>query len=398
MARPTILQIVPELETGGAELSAVEIATAVVQAGGRALVLSEGGRLVARLESAGGEFVPFAAASKNPIRMLWNARMLGKLIEREDVSLIHARSRAPAWSAMLAARRAGKPFVTTVHGAHSERSAMKKRYNSIMARGDVVITNSQFTAAIVKDRYGVADQRLRVIYRGIDPSQFDPADVSDERLAALRAKWDVPAGARIILLPARLSPIKGHRTVVEAIARLKQQQELGDTVVVFAGDAQGRDGYVAELNHLIDVAGLTASFRLPGHVADVPAAMLLADATLVASTVPETFGRTVAEAGAMNCPVIATDIGAPPELIVTAPSSERTGWLTPPGDPARLADAIREVVALSPAARLTLGEAARRHVLQRFSLRAMKQQTLAVYDTLLGSGLEAAFTKAVPER
>ena len=126
--------------------------------------------------------------------------------------------------------------------------------------------------------------------------------------------------------------------------------------------------------------------------------MLLADATLVASTVPETFGRTVAEAGAMNCPVIATDIGAPPELIVTAPSSERTGWLTPPGDPARLADAIREVVALSPAARLTLGEAARRHVLQRFSLRAMKQQTLAVYDTLLGSGLEAAFTKAVPER
>lgn len=392
MKQPTILQIVPELDTGGAELSAVEVAGAVVKAGGRALVLSEGGRLVARLENAGGEFVPFAAASKNPVRILWNAQAMARLIGLEGVDLVHARSRAPAWSAMMAARRTGRPFVTTVHGAHSEGNSAKKLYNSVMARGDVVITNSKFTEGIVRARYGVPADRLRVIYRGIDPSVLDPAAVAPERVVALRKAWDVPPGARVLLLAARLSPIKGHRTVIEAVRLLHERGALGDAVVVFAGDAQGRDGYLAELHHLIAAAGLGDRIRLPGYVADIPAALLAAHAALLPSTVPETFGRTVAEAGAMRCPVIASDLGAPPELLVAGASG--TGWLVPPGDASRLADAIEHVLAAPDAERAAIGQRARDHVVARFTLDDMGVQTLAVYDQLLGTHLVQAFNDA----
>ncbi len=294
----------------------------------------------------------------------------------------------------MAARRTGKPFVTTVHGAHSEGNAAKKLYNSVMARGDVVITNSGFTAGIVRERYGLPDARCRVIYRGIDAAILDPAAVTADRVAALRRAWDVEPEAKVVLLAARLSPIKGHRVVVDAARLLDAQGGLGDAVFIFAGDAQGRDGYVAELEQVIEAAGLRDRFRLPGYVADVPAALMTAHVALLSSTVPETFGRTVAEAGAMRCPMIASDLGAPPELMVTSPSDSGTGWLVPPGDPARLADAIRHAIEMSPEERSAIGRRARDHVLGRFSLDAMRRQTLAVYDELLGTKLAAGFDRA----
>ena len=343
MTQPTILQIVPELDTGGAELSAIEIAGAIAKAGGRALVLSEGGRLVARLESGGGEFVPFPAATKNPIRILWNARTIARMIEQEGVRLVHGRSRAPAWSAFIAARRTGRPFVTTFHGAYNETNRAKHLYNSVMARGDAVIANSGYTAALVRERYGIAPERLHVIYRGIDPAILDPAAVTSDRTGALLRNWKLPEDARVILLAARLSPIKGHQTVIEAARLIKEQGSLNDAVIVFAGDAQGRDGYVAQLDQEIAEAAVGDRIRRVGHVADIPAALKIAHVALLTSTVPETFGRTVAEAAAMSCPIIASNIGAPPELILTEPSvpeDQITGWLVPPGDPKQLADAI----------------------------------------------------------
>ena len=177
-SRPTILQIVPHLDTGGAELSAVEIAQAVVRAGGRALVLAEaGGRLAPRVTAAGGELVAFPAATKNPIRMLANARAIARLAREESVDLIHARSRAPAWSALAAARRARVPFVTTYHGAYGETNAVKRLYNGVMARGDVVIANSGYTADLIAQRYGTSRQRIAVIHRGVDTRRFDPATI-----------------------------------------------------------------------------------------------------------------------------------------------------------------------------------------------------------------------------
>jgi glycosyltransferase involved in cell wall biosynthesis len=392
--RPTILQIIPELDTGGAELSAVEIADAIVRAGGRALVLSEGGRLAPRIAASGGEFVPFAAATKNPVRLLWNAHAIRAMIAEEGVDLVHARSRAPAWSAMMAARRAGVPFVTTYHGAYNERTSLKRAYNSVMAKGDIVIANSRYTKDLIEHRYGTEPNRIRVIYRGVDGDKFDPAAIPEERKAALRARWGVAPGTRIILQPARLTSWKGQSTVIEAARLLEEDARLGDSLVVLAGDAQGRNAYRQQLQGEIAAAGLEGKVILPGHVDDIPAALAVAHLAIVASIEPEAFGRVATEAQAMGCPVIATNIGAPPETVSAAPNvdaGEATGWLVPPGDAAKLAGAMAEALSLTPEARSALGARSRARAIGLFSLDSMRRQTLEVYDRLLGTRLAAAY-------
>lgn len=392
--RPTILQIIPELDTGGAELSAIEIADAIVRAGGRALVLSEGGRLAPRIAASGGEFVPFAAATKNPVRLLWNAHAIRRMIESEGVDLVHARSRAPAWSALIAARRAGVPFVTTYHGAYNEKTRLKRAYNAVMAKGDIVIANSLYTKRLIETRYGTPADRIRVIYRGVDGGTFDPAAISEKRKAALRARWGAGSETRIILQPARLTTWKGQSTVIEAARLLEAEGRLGDSLVVLAGDAQGRTAYRQQLESEVAAAGLERKIILPGHVDDIPAALAMAHLAVVASIEPEAFGRVATEAQAMGCPVIATDIGAPPETVAAVPtvtSAEMTGWLVPSGDAARLAAAMAEALSLAPDARAALGARARARALGQFSLDAMRRQTLEVYDSLLGTRLAAAY-------
>ena len=243
--RPTILQIIPELDTGGAELSTIEIASAITQAGGRAIVLSEGGRLVQRLRDTGAELQFFPAAVKNPVRLVWNAHKIAGIVRAEGVDLVHARSRAPAWSALMAARRTGVPFVTTYHGAYSEGNAVKRLYNSVMARGEAVIANSHYTADLIRMRYGTPAARLHVIYRGLDERQFDPALVVAHRVAALRAEWGVAPAERVMLHAARLTSWKGQSVVIEAARLLHEQGRLGDAVIVLAGDTQGRGAYQA---------------------------------------------------------------------------------------------------------------------------------------------------------
>ncbi len=294
LKRPTILQIIPELATGGAELSAIEIAAAVVRAGGRAIVLSEGGRMADRLAAVGGELVIFPAATKNPMKLLANATAIERIARKENVDLIHARSRAPAWSALIAARRAKLPFVTTYHGIYNEKGRAKRLYNSVMARGDIVIANSRYTADIVKKRYATPEERIRVIYRGVDLDAFDPAVVSAERVKNLRDKWGVTDSQRIILHAARLTKWKGQGDVIAAAARIRDK--VRDCVFILAGDAQGRDDYRQGLLDQIASAGLEGIVRLVGHVDDIPAAFAASHIAFVASNEPEAFGRAAAEA------------------------------------------------------------------------------------------------------
>jgi glycosyltransferase involved in cell wall biosynthesis len=185
----TLLQVVPELETGGAELSALEVARAVVQAGGRALVASRGGRMAAQLAADGGELAPMPLDTKNPLRIAGNARRLARLIRKERVSLVHARSRAPAFSALWAARATGTPFVATYHGIYKARSGLKRWYNAVMTRGDLVIANSDFTRRHVLAEHGLAPEKVVAIPRGVDLARFDPQAVAPERITALRESW-----------------------------------------------------------------------------------------------------------------------------------------------------------------------------------------------------------------
>jgi glycosyltransferase involved in cell wall biosynthesis len=392
LAGRTVLQIIPELQAGGAERTTVDIAAALSAVGARALVASEGGRLVAELQAKGGVWLPFPAASKNPLRMLGHVRSLSRLCAQEKVELIHARSRAPAWVALAATRAMKLPFVTTYHGSYAGQSAVKVLYNSVMARGDVVIANSHYTAGLISDMHPFARERIRVIHRGTDFSQFQPSSVAPERVAALRAAWGVEPEERIVLLPGRLTAWKGQRVLIEAMRQLKEAGQLGDAVAVLAGDPQGRDGYVAELDAAVEAAGLgragaRQAVRRVGHCADMPAAYLAAAVVVVPSTEPEAFGRVAVEAQAMGTPVAVSDLGAVPETVLAPPqvaAASRTGWRLPPGDAAALAAAIVEALSLKASARDALMRRARAHVEAQFSLEHMVGETLDVYAALLG--------------
>jgi glycosyltransferase involved in cell wall biosynthesis len=385
----TVLQVIPALDAGGAERSTIDIAAALAEAGARALVATDGGRLVGELQARGGLWIPFAASTKNPLRMWRNIERLVRVAKEEGVDIVHARSRAPAWSAYFAARRLRIPFVTTYHGSYAARSSWKRRYNAVMTYGDAVIANSHYTALRIAETWPEVSPRLHVIHRGTDLGVFAPQAVSFDRIESLRRNWGVAPHQRIVLLPGRLTGWKGQRVLIEA-ASILRSRGLEDVAYVLAGDHQGRDSYLAELDARIAEAGLVGIVRRVGHCTDMPAAFLAAAVATVPSTEPEAFGRTAVEAQAMGCPVIVTDHGATTETVLAPPETPdlvRTGWRTPPGDATALADAIDDALSLGASARDALALRARAHVEAQFSLEAMAGATLAVYAELLESGM-----------
>ncbi len=369
----TILQVLPRLEAGGVERGTVEMVQAIVGGGGRALVASGGGRLVPAVERAGGAHLALPLAGKGPATILRNMGRLTTLIGKEGVGLVHARSRAPAWSARAAARRTGAKFVTTYHGAYSEGVPGKRLYNGVMASGDRVIAISHFIAGLIAARHGTDPARVRVIPRGVDPVLFDPARVPPDRMMRLVRAWRLPDDAPVVLLPARLTRWKGQRVLIEAMARLADRR----AVCVLLGD--GRPGYAQELEELAHGLGVADRLRLVGHCDDMPAALMLATVAVSASTVPEGFGRAVIEAQAMGRPVVATDHGGAAETV----EHLVTGWRVPPGDAAALAASIDVALGMSPENRAALGERARGSVLEHYTVARMQAATLDVYAELL---------------
>jgi glycosyltransferase involved in cell wall biosynthesis len=385
LAGQTILQIIPDLEAGGAERTAVDVAAGLAHAGARALVATEGGRLVGELQAKGGIWIPFPAATKNPFSMLLNVRRLARICHDENVALLHARSRAPAWVALGAARSLNLPFVTTYHGSYAGRSSVKVLYNSVMARGDAVIANSHYTADLIRSHYPQAGERIRVIHRGTDFSVFSPSAVAPERIENLRKAWGVAPHERVVLLAARLTGWKGQKVLIEAAAKLRDAG-LTDVGFVLAGDPQGRDSYVKELDSLIASRKMKDMVRRVGHCTDMPAAFLAASVVTVPSTEPEAFGRSAVEAQAMGTPVVVSDLGAVPETVLSPPAvapHERTGWRVPPGDADALAEAVGAALNLGATARANLAARARAHVERHFSLERMVSSTLDVYSALL---------------
>ncbi len=385
LAGRTILQILPELSAGGAEQTTIDIAAALAEAGARAIVACESGRLVSELQAKGGIWIPFPARTKNPLTMALHVRRLARLILAERVALVHARSRAPAWVAQGATRLTKTPFVTTFHGSYSAKGALKQRYNSVMAQGDTVIANSSYTAGLIAKLYPDAVPKTRIIYRGIDLRTFSPGAIDPMRVQAVRREWGVAPDERIVLLAARLSPWKGHKLLIEAARRLVEAG-LRDTKFIFAGDPQGRNSYAREIDQEIAKAHLQNVVRRVGHWNDMPAAHLAAAVVVVPSTEPEAFGRVTVEAQAVGTPVIVTDLGAAPETVLAPPEVEpaaRTGWRVPPRDPAVLAEAIQEALNCGASARDMLAFRSRAFVQTYFSMDRMCSETLAAYVALL---------------
>ena len=373
----TLLQVTPALEGGGVERVTLDIARMVVEAGGRAIVASRGGRLEGELTAAGGTLARLPVESRNPLVMAGNVARLTRLMRAEGVSVVHVRSRAPAFSAIAAARALGVPVVATYHGIYSANGPVKRWYNAVMTRGDLTLANSQFTRDHVMAQHHLAPQRLAVAPEGIDTDLFDPARVTAGRTEALRAAWGLgPDETRpILLLAARLTGWKGQGVMIEALARMRPERR---PLLILAGKAES-PGQAAALKAAAAQAGVGDNVRLVGAVDDMPAAFALADLVAAPSTLPESFGRGVAEAGAMRRPVLASPLGGPAETVVDG----QTGWLVPAGDAEAWARAVETALALPPEARARMGEAARTRIVRHYSLAVMARRTFTVYRHLL---------------
>lgn len=376
---PAILQVLPSMNGGGVERGTVDVAAALVQAGWRAIVVSAGGPMVRELLRAGATHVALPVDSRNPFARGRNARLLVDVAREHGVNLIHARSRAPAWAARAAAKKLGVPFVTTFHGYYSHGNPVKRYYNSVMTKGDAVIAISRFIAEHIRKVYKVADGRVVTIPRGVDSVLFDPAAVGAHRIARLAKAWRLPDGAPVIMLPGRLTRWKGHTVLLEALPHVARR----DFVCVIVGSAGGRQHYKHELERIVAQRKLESVVRFVDHESDMPAAYMLADVVVSASTDPEAFGRVTAEAQAMGRPVVATSHGGTMETVVPG----ETGWLVPPGDPTLLAQSLEQALGLSPPARDFLARKARAHILRNFSLEGMCGATLDVYRRLLGASV-----------
>ncbi|MGH7090163.1 MAG: glycosyltransferase family 4 protein, partial [Stellaceae bacterium] len=294
-----VLQVVPRLVTGGVERGTIDLAAALAAHGWSSFVASAGGPMVREIERAGAHHVALPLASKNPLVMRANAARLARLIRANAIDIVHARSRAPAWSALGAARRTGARFVTTFHNAYGANGWLKRRYNSIMAKGERVIAISEFVARHAALTYGIEPERLRIVPRGIDLVRFDPVRTTPDRMVRLARECGLPDGVPVVLLPGRLTRWKGHDVLFEALRRLGRS-ELHCLVV-----GSGAPRYRRELEASLATLPLPCSFALVEDCRDMAALYMLADVVVSASTEPEGFGRIAVEAQAMGRPVIA---------------------------------------------------------------------------------------------
>ncbi len=371
----TVLQVLPALVTGGVERGTIDVAIALKDAGFRALVASSGGPMTRELTRAGIEHIEMPLATKNYFIMRRNAERLSNLIRDEGVDIIHARSRAPAWSAYWAKQATGVHFVTTFHGTYNFGNPLKRYYNSVMTRADRVIAISEFIRRHIQNHYRIDGTKLRVIHRGIDIDLYSGENVSAERLIRLSERWRLPDGVPVIMLPGRMTRWKGQILLLKALARV-QTRPLRCLLV---GDAQGRDSYVREVEQLARRLKLDDVVHAVGGCDDMPAALKLSDIVVSASTDPEGFGRVAVEGQAMGRVVIAPHHGAAPEQI----EDGVTGLLFRPGDLFDLTNKLEQALEMGPMRRQQMGEAGIVNARQNFTRTGMCAATLDVYRELL---------------
>ncbi len=373
----SVLQVLPHLNSGGLVSGAIEISDALQKAGMNSIVASEGGRREREITKVGGESIKLSLGSKNPFVIFRNINKLSKIIKKYNIDIIHARSRAPAWSAYFAAKKMGIPFVTTFHGTYSIKNNLKKKYNSVMVRSDRIIAISKFINSHILSNYNITKEKIVTIPRGININDFDHLQVSNERLIAFSKKFNISEDSYVVLLPGRITRWKGHITLIQAIGMLNRT----DIICLFVGDVQGRKKYYEELECLINKFNKKGNFRIIDNQIDMAAIYKLADVVVSASIDPEAFGRVVAEAQAMGRPTVAVNHGGGPEIIIEG----ATGWLFKPGDAIDLADKIKTALNLNEEDRDKMAIKAIERIRLNFNNEIMCEKTLKVYEELLNN-------------
>ena len=382
-----VLIAVPTVEAGAADEGAVELAGLLSANGHRAIVVSSGGRLEPELAASGAELMRLDVASRNPLIILRNAFILKRLIMQRRCAVVHALARAPAWSAFLAARIAGVPFVTTWYNGFREQNIFKRFYNSVMARGERVIAVSDQIADTIAARYSGAARRIVVIPSHVDGSLFDPARVTPQRIAAVRSEWDVGTDTRAILVIGRILRRKGHHVVVRAAGRLKDMG-LRNFTFVFVGEDHGRSSYSGELWDLVLATGTSDVIRIAGPPNDLPAAYSAAMAVISPAIQLEGSQRSVLEAMAMARPVITSDLAAGPEIVLAPPAvaeDRMTGLSFRSGDDGELATALFRLMSAPESTRLAIGRRARERAIAHFATEDTAARMLALYAELVRS-------------
>jgi len=376
-----ILQIIPNMEIGGAERTVLEITSFLKDKKFSSLVLTSGGKLIGELEKENIEVIKLKIDKKNPYSIIKNFFLFIKIFREKKIDLVHVRSRAPAWSAIFAAKKIGIPVLTTWHGHVSNSSFIKKIYNSIMLKGDAVIANSAYTAERISKIYNIDLNKIDIISRGVNVESFEGSKFSNTEISNMKKMWSVDDNKIIILFPARLTRWKGHLVTIEAINLLKKEKFFDQVIFLFAGEKAGAENYIKKLNSIITKFKLQENIKLVERIENMPLAYHASDVVLSPSIEPEPFGRIPIEAQAAGKTIIASDHGAVKDTIKNG--NNFTGFKVKPNDPQALSIAIKQSIIMDKKDLTKMHERAISNVKNNFSLENMCKKTLEVYKRLL---------------
>ncbi|MGC6517784.1 MAG: glycosyltransferase family 4 protein [Candidatus Puniceispirillaceae bacterium] len=375
--QPVIAQILPELHVGGVERGTIEIARAIIAAGGKAIVISNGGHLVPQLQRIGAIHIQLAVHQKNPLSWGRIRRDLKKILIEYGVDIVHVRSRAPAWIALPVAKSLGIATISTIHGKFGTTKILKRFYNAKMLSSDHIIAISDFIKSQIETHFSKYDtaNKLTVIHRGVDLAYFDPAAVSQGRIINEATRLAIPDDRPVVMMPARPTAWKGHEILLRAVSSMPDT----NFTLVLLGLSDDSGKFYDQIQSVVLKYKLESIVRLVGKTNDVPAAMMLADVIVMPSIEPEPFGRVAIEAQAMGRPVVAFDHGGACESI----THDETGFLAVPNDTNSLAEQITKALSLGPRKRKTFAKKARAHIQSNFTTSLMCEKTIAIYDKLL---------------
>lgn len=374
--KKTILQVVPALVSGGVERGTIEISKHLKDSQYENIVISAGGPLLEKLIDLKIPHKKLNVATKNPLIIWNNAKLIAEVIRKYNVGLVHARSRAPAWSCYMAAKATGAKFITTFHGIYNISGLMKRYYNSIMTEGERIIAVSNFVKQHILENYKTSEEKIRVIHRGVDHLYFDPANVTNEHLLKFREKYNIPIDTPVILLPSRMTRWKGHMILVEALNKIKNL----NFYCIMVGDLSRHPNFTKQVQNRILEFKLQSKIQIFGNESDMLKLYGVSDLVLSTSIEPEAFGRTIIEGQSMEKLVIATSLGGAAETI----KDEVTGYHTIAGDPDDLSRKISHCLSILGSEQSKIIRAtARKYAIKNFSLDLMLSKTLEVYNELM---------------